>query len=210
MKFCTQCGNQLGDEKFCTKCGAPVPQDNIGEYVNTSSAAGRGKSNKNIMLMAIAAVVLVIVVICVVKIFGGGYRSVANEYMEAMLDGDAEKIMSLMPDKYIDYIAEERYDGDRDEMTADLQDSLDEAFEEFEEEGVDVSDISYKIVEIRDWDKEDISDYNENFAEEGVGIKFSNAKTVKIEVTVSADGAKETDTDYCLVAKIGGAWYLMM
>lgn len=200
MRYCINCGNELGDTKFCVKCG-------------TKAADELPLPNSGIAQKKTPAAVIAIILICAIGfggfwIFGGrSYKSVVKKFMKAVIDGDAEKIVSLMPSSLIDYVAEEEYDGDKEDMISDLADQLEASLDELDENDIKASDISYKIIDEEDMDKDDIKEYKREFRK--ADLKIKEGKKIEIEVTLPADDDEETYTRDLEVAKIGRSWYLV-
>ena len=120
MAFCENCGNKLEEgAKFCDSCGNPVSAE------STPTKSGNGKL-LGIICGAAGAAVLAIVLILVL-VLGGGYSSaedVAEAYVQAMIDQDADDIINCYPDFYLEY-QDDELAKDVDELKEDLEETFD-------------------------------------------------------------------------------------
>ena len=204
MKFCANCGNQINGEKFCTKCGASVCSGSESS-VHINNANKPKKSVLGKLIVAIA--VMGIIVVAFFVLTGRSYEALIKDYVDASIKGDAEKIISLMPDSFIDYIAEEEYDGNKDDMIFDLEDYLDDIVDKIEDYDIDISKISYEIVEVEDMENDDIDDLEDEYRRAKLDIK--EGKRLEVELKIPINGKEQTDSIYLDVVKIGRSWYII-
>ena len=68
-------------------------------------------------IAAVAAAAIVVVFLAFNLLGGRGYESTVTKFLDASLDGDAETIISLLPDEMVDQALEELgyHPSDRDE-----------------------------------------------------------------------------------------------
>lgn len=210
MGFCNNCGNKLNGEKFCTKCGARVDDVNTepsgtypifdGHYSNTK--------NKGLFCKIGLGAGLLVIVIALIFIFSGrSCDGLIDDFVDASLSGDAEKIISLMPESMVDYIAKTEYDGDKEEMIYDLEDNLDRFLDKIDDSGIKTSDISYEIKDSEDMDEDDIADINKEYRRAKLDVK--EGKKIDIKVKVQMDGNEMSNTLSVNAVKIGRSWYLL-
>ena len=116
--FCGACGAKNPDgAAFCQSCGAPLREMQAEAVPQGGSAADSIQSsqrNKMIGIAAVAAAAIVVVFLAVNLLGGRGYESTVTKFLDATLDGDAETIISLLPDKMVDQALgeyEERLQG---------------------------------------------------------------------------------------------------
>lgn len=205
MKFCTNCGNQLGEERFCTKCGTPVEDAPLAAPV-----AVPAKKKTVVAGIAIAVVAIIMIAAAVfgaTKLFGGGNISeekIIEKYVNSMVKMDFKTILSLIPDEMIDYIVAENGYGSRKEMIADIEEEVSVE----EEYGISFNDIDvdYEIVSESKIIGDDFRDLCEDF-EEIETLKITQAKEYEVEVTVNVLGEKYSDTMDVLLIKVGNSWY---
>ena len=104
--FCGACGAKNPDgAAFCQSCGAPLREMQAEAVPQGGSAADSIQSsqrNKMIGIAAVAAAAIVVVFLAVNLLGGRGYESTVTKFLDATLDGDAETIISLLPDKMVD------------------------------------------------------------------------------------------------------------
>lgn len=204
MKFCTNCGKPINGEKFCTKCGASVSSGSESPvYVNNAN-----KPKKRVLGKLIVVIVVIgIIVAAFFLLKGRSYEALIKDYVDASIKGDAEKIISLMPDSFIDYIAEEEYDGDKDDMISDLEGYLGDIVDKIEDYDIDISKISYEIVEVEDIEDDDVDDLEDEYRRAKLDIK--EGKRLEVELKIPVNGKEQTDSIYLDVVKIGRSWYII-
>lgn len=224
--FCANCGNQIADgAKFCASCGAATeaaPQNEAPaqqaapqqftptqQYAPAQQSAPKASSDKKIGMIA-AGIVAVIVVILAVLIFGGrGPKATANKFLKATFNGNAKQVVSVMPKKLVKAMIEDDYHGDKKDMLEDLDDSLDEMLDYFDE-----MDLKYKfkITDIDKLDKDETEEYEEDLnSGYDTNIKIKKTKVVTVEMTVKSkelDQKEKTEFDI-IVGKIGSSWYVV-
>ncbi len=209
MKFCNQCGNQLNGEKFCTKCGAKVEPDFVQPKTLNMSAASVVTQKKYKWIVA-AVAVLAVIVIAVLLFKGRSYKKTVSSFMDAtVFDPNAEKVISLLPDKLVDYIIEDDYDGDRDKMIADFEDEYGSMLETLENMEVDLSEASYKITETDDATESEVEEINNDFRDKGIDVEIKESKTVEVELKYTVKGKEQTRTTDIDLGKIGLSWYII-
>lgn len=215
MKYCVNCGSEINGTAFCTKCGAkapedvnPIPETPVTDPYNPYQPPVQKNNGKIIAIAGAAVAAIVVVVVAVSLIAGRGYKSVVKQYMNAMKKGNAKKIVSLMPKKMVKSIADDEYDGDKDEMIEDLDEELEEVISLAEDNGAKMSKMTYKIIDSEDLTGKDLKNEIEEYEDE-YGIKIKKAKEVTVKATMPVDGEKESTKLTIEVVKIGGSWYIV-
>lgn len=204
MRYCTNCGNELHGEKFCTKCGTKTGIDVAPEVVTPLPVKKEKKFiGKLIMVLALLGISITAFMLLTSR----SYEALVKDYVKATMNGDAEKIVSLMPDSLVDYIAEKEYEGDKKEMIFDLEDELDGMVEQLEDYGVDLKTISYEILEVEEMDEDEIDDLCDEYRR--AELKIKEGKELKVELKIPMDGQERTNSIYIDVVKIGRSWYLI-
>ena len=114
--FCSKCGSEVpANSKFCPKCGAPTPQQAApqpqpapapasGPAPGPTPGSAPISQPKKISTKAvgigigvIAVIVVAVVLFGVFGVFGGGKpEDVARQDIEAQLNGDPDKVYSLI------------------------------------------------------------------------------------------------------------------
>ena len=219
-RFCGKCGSPLGaaDNVY----GAPQQSAAAGNAYGSpyqSAAAGyggtprparpaaparSGGSRKGVLIAGIAAALVVVALLgCwIFGVFGGGgYEDVVDDFIEAIFDGDAKGVVDCLPDKVMDYIAEEEGATKR-ELTEELQEELDYIFD-YMPSGLK---ISHKIVYTEDIYGDDLRYLKEDYEE--LGVRVTAAKYVEVELTASAMGMSESTEVELYVVEVGGSWYI--
>lgn len=152
----------------------------------------------------IISVVIILVVSVVIFLFTGrSYEKVIDEYMKAVLDDDAKKVMSLMPKETVEFLALVDYDGEEDELFYEMQDALSSFASELESKHIDKDKISYTIEEEYDMDVDLLI---KEMNDEGIDLNIKEAKRVYIKVRIPILGSKES---MLTVGKVGRSWYIL-
>ena len=165
---------------------------------------GKLKSgDKQSLIIAIAAWVVALLFLIIVAFLAINLldpaMGVVNKYMTGMKKFDAEKIARLYPEELI----EKRYD-DLDELV----DSLEETFEEFEDD--DYSVTSYKIREYEKLSEDELEELAETL-ESSYDIDEDDLKEARkyfVFVKTDEDGEKNLSYRTVTVIKVKNKWYL--
>lgn len=206
MKFCNQCGKQLNGEKFCTRCGAKVEYNVVQDPITGSAAVALTKETYK-KPIAVAGV-LALLVIVVFLFTGRGYKRTVKSFVNAVIDGNVKKVMSLMPDELTDHIIEEEYDGDEDDMISDFEDNYSRVIGAIGE--TDLSNVSFEIIEAENYTKKEVKELNDDFDDDGIELKIKEAKKVEVMMKIKIDGEeKEGSTLTVHVGRIGRSWYVV-
>lgn len=207
MKFCINCGKEMGGELFCVQCGTKAP-DYMEVTKNVeSSGSCIGKSAGRNSNVIIVCVLIVVAAALSLVLSIRGVNSTVKQYADAMYKtGKVENLIKLVPNKIADMeIAEEsmsRY-GYIKEFNDDLKSGIDLYKEKYGR--------NYKVKkEITG--KENISGDRLRELKESCrqkyGINISKAMTAYVDVTVSGNGDKETKSVKLNLIKVGFRWYL--
>lgn len=223
--FCGNCGTKNEDHAmFCQNCGArldggvnqnsspnqqwqqqqSVQPDSNFAYQSTISAPVVTPQKKTGKLkIVVPAVAVVVVVFLLFSLFGGrgGYKKAVENLIEGSLNRDAKKILSVIPDAYMDYA-----EIDKKEAISDIQDELDD-MDIYDLLGDNV-DIDYKIGDAEDVKGDDLQDIKDDCKE--YGVKVSAAKSVDVKITVKTDLGTDSQTVSVPVIKVGRKWYINM
>ncbi len=227
--FCSKCGSEVpANSKFCPKCGAPTPQQAApqpqpapapasGPAPGPTPGSAPISQPKKISTKAvgigigvIAVIVVAVVLFGVFGVFGGGKpEDVARQYIEAQLNGDADKVYSLISPDVFDAMVENYYDGDEDE----LRDMVDDTYSSLEDMYADMYGEGWtyeiEVDEADEFDRDEVDDVEKNFEDiYDSEIKLDGAAEVDVNVTFKdADGEEQDDYDYVVrLVKQGGKW----
>ena len=217
--FCPKCGTQnTADSRFCAKCGAPMGSaDNVygapqqsgapAGYAGHADSPRRSGSRKGVLITAIAAALVVVTLLAcwIFGVFGGGYEKTVDNFMDALLDMDAEGVVDTVNDKVLRVYIE---DGDftKRELIEEIDYDMEDARYFIKESGNSVK-LDYEIVYTEDLRGEDLEEVKEMYYEE-YGVKITAAKIVEVEVTMKAMGARESMELMLGLVEIGGSWYI--
>ncbi len=145
-------------------------------------------------------------VVCLAACGGSGYKSLVGDYVEAMNDCDAEKMLDALPKEYIDYMEDQGID--EDDLIDELEYYLELMFEELEDEYGDDIKITYKITENKKMDKDDLEDLQDEYDEMDYDIDIEEARELEVELTIKGDDDKDTDDLDLIIIKVDGEWYM--
>lgn len=212
--FCGACGAKNPDgAAFCQSCGAPLREMQAEAVPQGGSAADSIQSsqrNKMIGIAAVAAAAIVVVFLAFNLLGGRGYESTVTKFLDATLDGDAETIISLLPDEMVDQALEELgyHPSDRDEAVEELNAALQSAAGSLKEALGDNLKVSYNVVSAEDLSASKLLELRQSYSVYDIDV--DGAKEVDVEMTVTATALDLSGT-YTLtvpVVQVGRSWYL--
>ena len=212
--FCGACGAKNPDgAAFCQSCGAPLREMQAEAVPQGGSAADSIQSsqrNKMIGIAAVAAAAIVVVFLAFNLLGGRGYESTVTKFLDATLDGDAETIISLLPDKMVDQALEELgyHPSDRDQAVEELDAALRSAAGSLKEALGDNLKVSYNVVSAEDLSASKLLELRQSYSVYDIDV--DGAKEVDVEMTVTATALDLSGT-YTLtvpVVQVGRSWYL--
>ena len=214
-KFCTNSGSVMEDNAvFCTNCGAqeaPVFQGApVGEaYAAPVENVVNDNKKKMITLIAAGAALVVAIVLLIVS-FSGGYKdSVKN--LEAVMNGKANKIESLAPKAYWDYLEDEE-DVDLKDLKEDFEDNYEDLKDELEDKYGKNAKIKMKVTDHKKLKSKKLSAIAESI-EETYDIdenKVKAAYELEVEMTVKGKEDEDNEEMELVAVKISGKWYPVM
>ena len=212
--FCGACGAKNPDgAAFCQSCGAPLREMQAEAVPQGGSAADSIQSSQRNKMIGIAAVAVaaIVVVFLAFNLLGGrGYESTVTKFLDASLDGDAETIISLLPDEMVDQALEELgyHPSDRDEAVEELNAALQSAAGSLKEALGDNLKVSYNVVSAEDLSASKLLELRQSYSVYDIDV--DGAKEVDVEMTVTATALDLSGT-YTLtvpVVQVGRSWYL--
>lgn len=166
--------------------------------------------NKMIGIAAVAAAAIVVVFLAVNLLGGRGYESTVTKFLDATLDGDAETIISLLPDEMVDQALEELgyHPSDRDQAVEELDAALQSAAGSLKDALGDNLKVSYNVVSAEDLSASKLLELRQSYSVYDIDV--DGAKEVDVEMTVTATALDLSGT-YTLtvpVIQVGRSWYL--
>lgn len=212
--FCGACGAKNPDgAAFCQSCGAPLREmqaEAVPQGGNAADSIQSSQRNKMIGIAAVAAAAIVVVFLAVNLLGGRGYESTVTKFLDATLDGDAETIISLLPDKMVDQALEELgyHPSDRDQAVEELDAALQSAAGSLKDALGDNLKVSYNVVSAEDLSASKLLELRQSYSVYDIDV--DGAKEVDVEMTVTATALDLSGT-YTLtvpVVQVGRSWYL--
>lgn len=219
--FCKQCETKIEDDdiKFCPMCGAKVDRanDSIDDSAEKSiipvtDVEDQGVTHKQnkiprIILSFLAVLVIVGLGYVVYNFLGESYIDVADDYVDAIIDGDTDDLLELMHKKSIQYIIDNSYNNDKNAFLSDLKGVLknnkillkNQYGNDLEHE-LTVSDINLE--------QEHINQIKQYF-KENLDLKISDIKYLELDIDIDTGfGSYDSVRKSLTVVKIGNSWYV--
>lgn len=203
--FCKNCGKQLEDSaKFCNTCGTSTtgtaPASN-----NDSIFTGKSQKKKS-PFVAVLGVVVVVAVIAL--LFGGrSLNATVKQYVDATIEGNGNKIVSLMPDFFVKHAVDSGEYSSKREMIKDFEAvaessslALQAAYGKNLKHDVTIID-TYKYSA----DEKDMYLYY-NFYDDA--SKIDEVAEVTYQLSISGNADSDNWAETILLFKIGSNWYV--
>ena len=145
-----------------------------------------------------------------VSVAGGKpYEKAIDNYFDVFFSGELEKIKSLAPEAYWEYM-EDEYDLDIDDYIEDMEDEMEEFLEEMEDEFGKKAKVTYKITDADRLDEDDLKDLKKTMKDDYDISKKSvtDAYEIELEVTIKGEDDEDDTEMEVIVVKIDGKWYM--
>lgn len=215
MAFCPNCGRQIEDEsKGCPICDAkpetnPLTSKNNGDFGSAPVNPNKSQT-KNIAIILGGVVAFILVIVLLVSVAGGKpYEKAIDNYFDVFFSGEVEKIKSLAPEAYWEYM-EDEYDLDLDDYIEDMEDEMEDYLEEMEDEFGKKAKVTYKITDADRLDEDDLKDLKDTMKDDYDISKKSvtDAYELELEVTIKGEDDEDDAEMDVIVVKIDGKWYM--
>ena len=209
--ICPKCNKEAADGlEFCTVCGCSLKES------EDTPKKNKGALKKwLIIILAAAAILGVLYFSGIISPVSGTPEDTAIASIEAYLECDHEKTLSLFPDKYVDWVADKFYKGDRDgfeELLRDKAESNRVSFEERYGSSLTYSEIT--VTKTREYSEKDLSALNDEYDGMGLDIKVTAATLIRLRYTLTyidhddKNQEEKVETNV-FVIQVGGKWYIM-
>lgn len=166
------------------------------------SFSNKLKTDKKFLTMVVAIVgAVLLLVLGGAFYFNGGSKGAVKGFAKAFVKADAKKVVKYMNEDYLEASEDAGFD---------IEDSLDEAFDDNEDK--DFKYLSYEIVDSDKLDKDDVEEVAEQL-EENCDIDEDTVKAAvvyTIKFKVDDDGDKDTEKKEVTAVKIKGKWYIFL
>ncbi len=141
------------------------------------------------------------------KTKGDSAESTVSAYYDAILNGDVDAMMSLVPDNYLDYMIE-TYDIDEDAVKDELQTLMEDELADWEEDYGANIELTVKCNDEEVAEQSEIDDLNDELEESGWDFTITEGYTYSVDVTFNGDDDEYTETyDDVAVLKVDGKWF---
>ncbi len=207
--FCEKCGTpNMDGVKFCKNCGAQFEENETVQPYSMPAPAPKPKKRKVGIIVGVAVVVVAAILLGFFLLGGRSYEETIQKYVDAQFQADAETIISLMPEKMLTYALKEdgRNPDDLPYLVDDLGEELKEKMDYFDQALGEGWKVSYKILDAKDVMDSKLASIREAYR--AADVKVSEAKTVEVELTITAYGMESSDTMQISLVKVGRSWYL--
>ena len=207
--FCERCGAQnIDGAKFCKNCGAQLDENVPVQELSEPAPAHKAKNRKVGIIVGVAVVVVAAILLGIFLLGGRSYEETIQKYVDAQFQVDAETIISLMPEKMLTYALKEdgRDAGDLPYLVDELGEELQEKMDYFDQVLGEDWKVSYEILDAQDVKDSKLASIREAYR--AADVKVSEAKTVELELTITAYGMESSDTMQIGLVKVGRSWYL--
>lgn len=202
-KFCGVCGAEMRDDAVvCSNCGTQLrssvenfgqgaPAKNGTDIMNKIKGLSKsGGSNSIKMFAPIAAAVVAIIVVLSIVLSSFGYKNVVKKYVKAIDKNDPSIAEKLVSKTLLEAVEDE-------DLGIDLGDLMEYEIEgirdDFDDELESKYSVSYEILSVKDFDEDDIEEFNEEF-EDSDEIDMTISKAKKVKVSIKAKSGKNTET----------------
>ena len=128
-------------------------------------------------------------------------------YYTAILNGDVDAMMNLVPDNYLDYMIE-TYDIDKDAVKNELQTLMKDELADWEDNyGTNIKlNVHFNDEEVAE--QSEVDELNDQLEESGWDFTITEGYTYSVDVTFNGDDDEYTETyDDVAVLKVDGKWF---
>ena len=141
------------------------------------------------------------------KTKGDSAESTVSAYYDAILNGDVDAMMSLVPDNYLDYMIE-TYDIDEDAVKDELQTLMEDELADWEEDYGANIELTVKCNDEEVAEQSEVDELNDQLEESGWDFTITEGYTYSVDVTFNGDDDEYTETyDDVAVLKVDGKWF---
>lgn len=206
--YCKLCGAQLPEGAgFCQSCGKAVELESNGSIPNCKDVAKSAKTSigpKLVVVVVLASAVLAWL------LFGGrGYKATLKQYVDATMDGNAKKIVSLMPKDYVRAsIRSGEYDSKAD-IVDDIDEILDYTVELYEECFGKRMKYDYNIVNVYKYTADEMEQYFYYYDYGNISGKVDAVMEVTYSLELSGNDQSSSTSETVVMYKIGRNWYII-
>mgnify|MGYP002545283764 CR=1 FL=1 len=137
----------------------------------------------------------------------GAMGYISRTAIDAILNGDVDAMMSLVPDNYLDYMIE-TYDIDEDAVKDELQTLMEDELADWEDDYGANIELTVKCNDEEVAEQSEIDDLNDELEESGWDFTITEGYTYSVDVTFNGDDDEYTETyDDVAVLKVDGKWF---
>lgn len=196
---CPKCRNEINANAVtCPICSHPT-------FLPTAVTELYSK-HRSIILIAVTAI---LVCSLLIGCFGGGrgFDDALEQYILGITSRDGDIMCELLPDDLLDAMTNEKLGGESREVLAQQLGNY--AGREFGYGIVTV--LSYEVQDVREAEKEDLTDINEMLAdlneEAGIRLTATEARTAQVNIEFESPlFGRQLTVVYLTLYKIGGEW----
>ena len=211
MELCEKCGAELNENGVCPKCSeeatisAKETETAIEEKPEAAPEAPASKpstSDTGVIKRVIAALAALALIVCCFLLTGRSAKSTAKQYVKAALNGNAKKIVKLLPKDEIKFMLDVNFDGDKGKMYDEIEKSTGFLKKALEAQNIKPSDVKIKVKDVEDMNNDELKAAKIKLH----NIKIKKGKKVKLELTIPGEDDKQELT--IDTVKLGRKWYV--
>lgn len=205
-KFCQNCGSVMDDQQVvCAVCGTQ-------NEAAPAAAKGFDKSKLPVLIGvgAGAVAVIVVLIILLTSIFGSGWKSAFNNYVDVTIKGKFDKVEKLAPKEYWEYV-EDEHDKDIDDIKDAMEESWDDTMDYLEDEYGDNISVSFKAEKEKKLKDKKVEKIAEALEDEFDIDEKSVTEVIEVKGEMTIKGSDDDDDEDAefTFAKIDGTWYMI-
>lgn len=188
---------------FCPNCGKEIPDGAICDCQNIENPIPKGK---NKLILPVGVAVVAVAVIIGVSSAGGGYKKTVKDYIKAVNKCDTKKLLSVtIPENKMKEIKKEAKGSiiDWDALLDKMDDALEGAFKELEDDYGKNVKFSVKISDKEKIKGDDLDELQEEY-EDIYDAEVKKAYKLKVEMTIKGKDDKDTKKSSLYVVKVKG------
>lgn len=152
--------------------------------------------------------VALIILVCSLAFGGRSCEGTVKEYIKASVEGNAKKVVSLMPDEYVDAEIRLGIYPSKSAIIDDIQNTMDETIKLYDDIFGSRWKFDYSIDSTYTYSEDELERYLYYNDYANIASKVRSAARVSYTVTIYGNGESGALEGDILLFKIGRRWYL--
>lgn len=208
-EFCAACGTGLEPgSRFCLACGQSVGQEAQPKREAPKPPKKKRKASR-IILLSLALLLVAVAVGLVLYLMLGAKtpEAVAKEYLQAVLEGDAQSVLQFLPAEAVEELVEAEGYEDEAELCHQKAKDMAQMLDQFDPVWGPGWTYEIRSAEVRSWVAEETDRICEQY-ELSYGYEIQDAVIVYVDVQFKGQLRSETKTEKICLIQMDGKWYL--